>query len=199
VVGILTSATITEKRLSKNSPQVPPRAVGVHLPDRDGVYNTLRGRRCFAASRASGNTLRAICKEILSGIDVAQQVVSNALAATEYGRTSNDSRSRRFCAETIAGWFWYGDYALCPWGHCIRFIIAGRRPYYGRLPKNYVQISTQGLGREAEEIEQQVTIPLEDPDGPAFRDTGPTLRFGTSLGWALSLTLIFGPTSPSTT
>ena len=77
-VGMFATATIRGKTL-QTRPQVPATAV-LHLHDRDWVY-VPSGQGSFRRIPVrAGATLPGNMQEILSGIDVGQQVVSNALA-----------------------------------------------------------------------------------------------------------------------
>ena len=76
-VGMFTTATIHGRTL-ENRALVPATAV-LHLHDRDWVY-VPAGNKFRRVSVRSGKILPGNMQEILSGIDVGQQVVSNALA-----------------------------------------------------------------------------------------------------------------------
>src|SRR5271155_3536842 len=76
-VGMFATATIHGKTLQTHAP-VPATAV-LHLHDRDWVY-VPAGRGSFRrVSVQGGDTLPGNMQEILSGINVGQQVVANAL------------------------------------------------------------------------------------------------------------------------
>jgi cobalt-zinc-cadmium efflux system membrane fusion protein len=77
-VGMFATATIHGKTLQAR-PQVPATAV-LHLHDRDWVYVPSGDSRFRRVPVRSGDALPGNMQEILSGIDVGQQVVSNALA-----------------------------------------------------------------------------------------------------------------------
>ena len=77
-VGMFATATIHGKTL-QTRPQVPATAV-LHLHDRDWVYVPSGESRFRRVPVRSGDALPGNMQEILSGIDVGQQVVSNALA-----------------------------------------------------------------------------------------------------------------------
>jgi cobalt-zinc-cadmium efflux system membrane fusion protein len=77
-VGMFVTATIHGKTLQTHT-QVPSTAV-LHLHDRDWVYVSAGDNRFRRVAVKSGDTLQGDMQEILSGIDVGQQVVSNALA-----------------------------------------------------------------------------------------------------------------------
>jgi cobalt-zinc-cadmium efflux system membrane fusion protein len=77
-VGMFATATIHGKTL-QSRPQVPAAAV-LHLHDRDWVYVPSGQGRFRRVPVRGGDTLPGNMQEILSGIDVGQQVVSNALA-----------------------------------------------------------------------------------------------------------------------
>ena len=77
-VGMFATATIHGKTL-QTRPQVPATAV-LHLHDRDWVYVPSGDSRFRRVPVRSGDALPGNMQEILSGIDVGQQVVSNALA-----------------------------------------------------------------------------------------------------------------------
>jgi membrane fusion protein, heavy metal efflux system len=77
-VGMFASVTIHGKAL-QNHAQVPATAV-LHLHDRDWVYVPSGDNRFRRVSVKGGDTLPGNMQEILSGINVGQQVVSNALA-----------------------------------------------------------------------------------------------------------------------
>jgi membrane fusion protein, heavy metal efflux system len=77
-VGMFATATIHGKTLQTH-PQVPATAV-LHLHDRDWVYVPAGENKFRRVPVRSGDTLLGNMQEILSGIDVGQQVVSNALA-----------------------------------------------------------------------------------------------------------------------
>jgi cobalt-zinc-cadmium efflux system membrane fusion protein len=77
-VGMFATATIHGKTLQTH-PQVPATAV-LHLHDRDWIYVPAGDHKFRRVPVRSGDTLSGNMQEILSGIDVGQQVVSNALA-----------------------------------------------------------------------------------------------------------------------
>src|ERR1700723_3386330 len=77
-VGMFATATIHGKTLQTHV-QVPATAV-LHLHDRDWVYVPAGDGKFRRVSVRGGITLPGDMQEILSGIDVGQQVVSNVLA-----------------------------------------------------------------------------------------------------------------------
>jgi membrane fusion protein, heavy metal efflux system len=77
-VGMFATATIHGKTLQTHA-QVPASAV-LHLHDRDWVYVPAGGSTFRRVPVRGGNALPGNMQEILSGIDVGQQVVSNVLA-----------------------------------------------------------------------------------------------------------------------
>jgi cobalt-zinc-cadmium efflux system membrane fusion protein len=77
-VGMFATATIHGKALETHA-QVPATAV-LHLHDRDWVYIPAGDSKFRRVPVRGGDTLPGNMQEILSGIDVGQQVVSNALA-----------------------------------------------------------------------------------------------------------------------
>jgi membrane fusion protein, heavy metal efflux system len=77
-VGMFATATIHGNTLETHT-QVPATAV-LHLHDRDWVYVPAGDSKFRRVPVRSGNLLPGNMQEILSGIDVGQQVVSNALA-----------------------------------------------------------------------------------------------------------------------
>jgi len=77
-VGMFATATIQGKTLQTHA-QVPAAAV-LHLHDRDWIYVPAGDSKFRRVPVRGGNTLPGNMQEILSGIDVGQQVVSNALA-----------------------------------------------------------------------------------------------------------------------
>jgi membrane fusion protein, heavy metal efflux system len=77
-VGMFALVTIHGKAL-QNHAQVPATAV-LHLHDRDWVYVPAGDNKFRRVSVKGGDTLPGNMQEILSGINVGQQVVSNALA-----------------------------------------------------------------------------------------------------------------------
>jgi cobalt-zinc-cadmium efflux system membrane fusion protein len=77
-VGMFATATIHGKTLETRA-QVPATAV-LHLHDRDWVYIPAGDSKFRRVPVRGGDTLPGNMQEILSGIDVGQQVVSNALA-----------------------------------------------------------------------------------------------------------------------
>lgn len=77
-VGMFATATIHGKTL-QTRPQLPATAV-LHLHDRDWVYVPSGDSRFRRVPVRSGDALPGNMQEILSGIEVGQQVVSNALA-----------------------------------------------------------------------------------------------------------------------
>jgi cobalt-zinc-cadmium efflux system membrane fusion protein len=77
-VGMFATATIHGKVFQTRA-QVPASAV-LHLHDRDWVYVPARDNSFRRVSVRGGDILPDNMQEILSGIDVGQQVVSNALA-----------------------------------------------------------------------------------------------------------------------
>jgi len=77
-VGMFATATIHGKTLETHT-QVPATAV-LHLHDRDWVYVPAGDSKFRRVPVRSGNILPGNMQEVLSGIDVGQQVVSNALA-----------------------------------------------------------------------------------------------------------------------
>jgi cobalt-zinc-cadmium efflux system membrane fusion protein len=77
-IGMFATATIHGKTLQTHT-QVPASAV-LHLHDRDWVYVPAGDKKFRRVSVRGGGTLPGNMQEILSGIDVGQQVVSNVLA-----------------------------------------------------------------------------------------------------------------------
>jgi cobalt-zinc-cadmium efflux system membrane fusion protein len=77
-VGMFATATIHGKTL-KTRAQVPATAV-LHLHDRDWIYVPAGENKFRRMPVKGGDILPGNMQEILSGIDVGQQVVSNALA-----------------------------------------------------------------------------------------------------------------------
>ena len=77
-VGMFATATILGKT-HQTRVQVPTTAV-LHLHDRDWVYVPAGEGKFRRVSVQGGATLPNNMQEILSGIDVGQQVVSNVLA-----------------------------------------------------------------------------------------------------------------------
>jgi cobalt-zinc-cadmium efflux system membrane fusion protein len=77
-VGMFATATIHGKTLQTHT-QVPATAV-LHLHDRDWVYVPAGDDKFRRVAVRSGGSLPSNMLEILSGIDVGQQVVSNVLA-----------------------------------------------------------------------------------------------------------------------
>jgi membrane fusion protein, heavy metal efflux system len=77
-IGMFATATIHGKTLQTHV-QVPASAV-LHLHDRDWVYVPAGDSKFRRVSVRGGGTLPDNMQEILSGIDVGQQVVSNVLA-----------------------------------------------------------------------------------------------------------------------
>ena len=77
-VGMFATATI-HGNTPETHTQVPATAV-LHLHDRDWVYVPAGDSKFRRVPVRSGNLLPGNMQEILSGIDVGQQVVSNALA-----------------------------------------------------------------------------------------------------------------------
>jgi membrane fusion protein, heavy metal efflux system len=77
-VGMFASVTIHGKALQTHA-QVPATAV-LHLHDRDWVYVPAGDNKFRRVSVKGGDTLPGNMQEILAGINVGQQVVSNALA-----------------------------------------------------------------------------------------------------------------------
>jgi len=76
-VGMFATATIHGKTLQTHA-QLPATAV-LHLHDRDWVYVPVGGGSFRRVSVQGGDTLPGNMLEILSGINVGQQVVANAL------------------------------------------------------------------------------------------------------------------------
>lgn len=77
-VGMFATATIHGKTLQTHA-QVPATAV-LHLHDRDWVYVPAGDNKFRRVSVRGGDILPGNMQEIIFGIDVGQQVVSNALA-----------------------------------------------------------------------------------------------------------------------
>src|ERR1700723_869290 len=77
-VGMFATATIHGKTLETHT-QVPATAV-LHLHDRDWVYVPAGDSKFRRVAVRGGDILAGNMQEVLSGIDVGQQVVSNALA-----------------------------------------------------------------------------------------------------------------------
>ena len=77
-VGMFATATIHGKTLQTHA-QVPASAV-LHLHDRDWVYVPAGDGKFRRVAVRGGDSLPNNMEEILSGIDVGQQVVSNVLA-----------------------------------------------------------------------------------------------------------------------
>ena len=77
-IGMFATATIHGKALETHV-QIPASAV-LHLHDRDWVYVPAGGNKFRRLPVRGGNSLPGNMQEILSGIDVGQQVVSNVLA-----------------------------------------------------------------------------------------------------------------------
>src|ERR1700733_12253355 len=76
-IGMFATATIHGKALETHA-QLPATAV-LHLHDRDWVYVPVGGGSFRRVSVQGGDTLPGNMLEILSGINVGQQVVANAL------------------------------------------------------------------------------------------------------------------------
>src|ERR1700735_2653036 len=77
-IGMFATATIHGKALETHV-QIPASAV-LHLHDRDWVYVPAGNNKFRRLQVRGGNSLPGNMQEILSGIDVGQQVVSNVLA-----------------------------------------------------------------------------------------------------------------------
>jgi membrane fusion protein, heavy metal efflux system len=77
-VGMFAAVTIHGKALQTHA-QLPATAV-LHLHDRDWVYVPAGDGKFRRVSVRGGDSLPGNMQEVLSGIDVGQQVVSNALA-----------------------------------------------------------------------------------------------------------------------
>ena len=77
-IGMFATATIHGKALETHV-QIPTSAV-LHLHDRDWVYVPAGDNKFRRLPVRGGNSLPGNMQEILSGIDVGQQVVSNVLA-----------------------------------------------------------------------------------------------------------------------
>jgi cobalt-zinc-cadmium efflux system membrane fusion protein len=77
-IGMFATATIHGKVLETHV-QIPASAV-LHLHDRDWVYVPAGDKKFRRLPVRGGNSLPGNMQEILSGIDVGQQVVSNVLA-----------------------------------------------------------------------------------------------------------------------
>jgi cobalt-zinc-cadmium efflux system membrane fusion protein len=77
-IGMFATATIHGKA-SEARVQIPASAV-LHLHDRDWVYVPAGDNKFRRLSVRGGNSLPGNMQEILSGLDVGQQVVSNVLA-----------------------------------------------------------------------------------------------------------------------
>ena len=77
-IGMFATATIHGKALETHV-QIPASAV-LHLHDRDWVYVPAGDNKFRRLQVRGGNSLPGNMQEILSGIDVGQQVVSNVLA-----------------------------------------------------------------------------------------------------------------------
>ena len=77
-IGMFATATIHGKAYEARV-QIPASAV-LHLHDRDWVYVPAGDNKFRRLSVRGGNSLPGNMQEILSGLDVGQQVVSNVLA-----------------------------------------------------------------------------------------------------------------------
>jgi len=77
-IGMFATATIHGKALETHV-QIPASAV-LHLHDRDWVYVPAGDNKFRRLPVRGGNSLPGNMQEVLSGIDVGQQVVSNVLA-----------------------------------------------------------------------------------------------------------------------
>ena len=77
-IGMFATATIHGKALETHV-QIPASAV-LHLHDRDWVYVPAGDNKFRRLQVRGGNSLPGNMQEVLSGIDVGQQVVSNVLA-----------------------------------------------------------------------------------------------------------------------
>jgi membrane fusion protein, heavy metal efflux system len=77
-VGMFATATIHGKTLQTHT-EVPATAV-LHLHDRDWVFVPAGDKKFRRVAVRAGSILPGNTQEIISGIDVGQQVVSNALA-----------------------------------------------------------------------------------------------------------------------
>ena len=77
-IGMFATVTIHGKKLETHA--VVPATAVLHLHDRDWVYVPAGEGKFRRVSVRGGNSVPGNLQEILSGIDVGQQVVSNALA-----------------------------------------------------------------------------------------------------------------------
>jgi cobalt-zinc-cadmium efflux system membrane fusion protein len=77
-IGMFATATFHGRRLEQHA-SVPASAI-LHLHDRDWVYVPAGDNKFRRLPVRGGNSLPGNMQEILSGLDVGQQVVSNALA-----------------------------------------------------------------------------------------------------------------------
>ena len=105
-------------------------------------------------------------QEVISGLAAGQQVVTNALELQNYGGAVmirglvDFALNNRFMILAVA-------ILLFVWG-AISFHNLPVEAYPD-VANNYVEVITQWPGRAAEEVEQQVTVPIEIVRWPASR------------------------------
>ena len=155
-IGMFATATFHGQQLETHT-SVPAAAI-LHLHDRDWVYVPAEGgrfRRVGSGGREDAR--RKTSRRLSRGSRRARRWCATRWSCKTRW-TSNDSATRRFRARQAA--LILGVAALLfAWG-----ILAFRAlpiEAYPDVANNYVNVITQWPGRAAEEVEQQVTIPLE--------------------------------------
>ena len=157
-LGMFVTATFHGADAWNSTRPCRPAAI-LHLHDRDWVYTPLGNGRFRRAEVVAGNMLPDNMQEIVSGIKPGDQVV----ATLWFSRTRWSSKEmiRKLVDFALNNRFLVLAAALLlfVWGA----ISFHQLPVeaYPDVADNYVEIITQWPGISAEQIEQQVTIPLE--------------------------------------
>ena len=155
-IGMFATATFHGRNLQDHA-AVPASAI-LHLHDRDWVYVPAGDGKFKRVGVVGGDMLPGGKQEVTSGLAAGQQVVTNALELQNYGGAVmirglvDFALNNRFMILALA-------ILLFVWG-AISFHNLPVEAYPD-VANNYVEVITQWPGRAAEEVEQQVTIPIE--------------------------------------
>ena len=154
-LGMFVTATFHGLQAEKHA-TVPATAI-LHLHDRDWVYMPAENGRFRRVEVVGGNMLPGNMQEVV-GHPAGRAGGSECAGTPEHGGTIDDSQAGRFRPEEPLSRSRGGAAAVC--GGAISFHQLPVEAYPD-VANNYVEIITQWPGISAEQIEQQVTIPLE--------------------------------------